>query len=228
MNKPPLVNCLRDTPLIVSCQAPQSSPLHDPPIIAAMAQAAVQQGVKGVRIDSPAHVTKVRETLPNTLIIGLWKQVISGYEVYITPRFSGAVAGAQAGADIIAIDATARKRPDGQIMPNLVTKIQQELGKWVMADVDTLENAIAAIDAGVDCIGTTLYGYTKETAKNQPPNFDLLQTMVEKSSVPVICEGGINSPEMVKKALKIGAATVVVGTAITGIDLKVQAFLQDL
>jgi N-acylglucosamine-6-phosphate 2-epimerase len=31
---------------------------------------------------------------------------------------------------------------------------------------------------------------------------------------------------MAKKALKLGADAVVVGTAITGIDLKVQAFLK--
>jgi len=37
--------------LIVSCQAPIDSPLHDPIVIAAMAKAAVNQGALGVRID---------------------------------------------------------------------------------------------------------------------------------------------------------------------------------
>ncbi|MGK7946164.1 MAG: N-acetylmannosamine-6-phosphate 2-epimerase, partial [Microcystaceae cyanobacterium] len=167
MSKQTLAEALNGN-LIVSCQAPKESPLHDPDMIAAMAKAAINQGASGVRIDSPDHVAKVRELLPDTLIIGLWKQVISGYEVYITPRFSDAVEIAKAGADIIAIDATLRKRPDGETMANLVQKIQQDLGKLVMADVDSLENAIAATEAGVDCVGTTLYGYTKETENQQP------------------------------------------------------------
>ncbi|MGB3614008.1 MAG: hypothetical protein WBA10_09460, partial [Elainellaceae cyanobacterium] len=93
--------------LVVSCQAPASSPLHDPNIIAAIAQAAVQQGAAGVRIDSPEHIRAVgqRVTVP---IIGLWKQTLPGSEVYITPQYRHAVAVAEAGADIIAIDATQR------------------------------------------------------------------------------------------------------------------------
>ncbi|NJL91910.1 MAG: acetylmannosamine-6-phosphate 2-epimerase, partial [Coleofasciculaceae cyanobacterium SM2_1_6] len=42
--------------LIVSCQAPADSPLHNPTIIAAMAKAAVNQGAVAVRIDSPSHI----------------------------------------------------------------------------------------------------------------------------------------------------------------------------
>ncbi len=214
--------------LIVSCQAPKDSPLHDPFIIAAMAKAAVNQGAYGVRVDTPDHVAKVRERLPNTLIIGLWRQMISGYEVYITPRFSDAVAIANAGADIIAIDATLRERPDGETVADLIRKIKQDLDKLVMADVDSLESAIAAVEAGADWVGTTLFGYTKATKNQKPPNYHLLQEMVQKLSVPVICEGGIQTPEMAKKALEIGAKAVVVGTAITGIDLKVQAFIKQL
>jgi N-acylglucosamine-6-phosphate 2-epimerase len=40
----------------------------------------------------------------------------------------------------------------------------------------------------------------------------------------VICEGGISSPQMAKKALDLGANAVVVGGAITGIDLLVKAY----
>jgi N-acylglucosamine-6-phosphate 2-epimerase len=44
----------------------------------------------------------------------------------------------------------------------------------------------------------------------------------------VICEGGISSPQMAKKALDLGANAVVVGGAITGIDLLVQAYISTL
>lgn len=208
--------------LIVSCQAPVDSPLHEPTVIAAIAQAAINQGAVGVRIDTPAHVKAVRQrcTAP---IIGLWKQQIPGYEVYITPQFHHASAIAQAGADIIAIDATQRQRPAGETLTSLIQQIHQ-LGKPVMADVDTIESAIAATNAGADIVGTTLYGYTKATTHLSPPGFELLKQIKDTLSVPVICEGGISSPQMARQALDLGAYAVVVGTAITGIDHLVKAY----
>ncbi len=210
--------------LIVSCQAPIDSPLFDPKIIAAMAKASVNQGAKGIRVNTPNHVRQVRQELPNIPIIGLWKQDYSGYDVYITPCYNDTVAIAEAGADIIAIDGTLRKRPQGEKLADLINNIHQKLGKLVMADVDTIENAIASAQAGADFVGTTLYGYTKETENLSPPGFSLLEEMRQKLSVPIIAEGGISIPEDAKKALNYGAYSVVVGTAITGIDLKVKAF----
>lgn len=209
--------------LVVSCQAPVDSPLHEPAVIAAMAQAAVNQGAAGVRIDTPTHVAAVRSRLDKP-IIGLWKQQISGFDVYITPQFHHAVKIAQAGADIIAIDATLRDRPNGSTVAELIAQIHTDLNKPVMADVDSLEAAIAAVEAGADCVGTTLYGYTAETQHLSPPGFDLLAQMVKTLNIPVICEGGIASPDMARRAIELGASTVVVGTAITGIDLQVIAY----
>ena len=192
-------------------------------MIAAIAQAAILNGAVGVRIDTPAHVKAVRERVKSP-IIGLWKQQIPGYEVYITPQFEHAEAIAQAGADIIAIDATLRDRPDAETVETLITRIHDELGKPVMADVDTIESAIAAAAAGADIVGTTLYGYTAQTENFAPPGFDLLTQIVELISVPAICEGGIASPQQAKHALALGAYAVVVGTAITGIDSNVKMY----
>lgn len=214
--------------LIVSCQAPVSSPLHHPSIIATIAQACVNQGAKGLRIDTPSHIQAVKDLLPNIPVIGLWKQTGLNSEVYITPRFADAVAVSEAGADIIAIDATRRSRPHQETMPAIIQQIKQELGKLVMADIDTLENAIAASEAGADFIGTTLYGYTEETSNLTPPSFDFLQQLIRQIDKPVICEGGIKTPAEARKALDLGAFCVVVGTAITGIDLQTQAFCQAL
>jgi N-acylglucosamine-6-phosphate 2-epimerase len=209
--------------LIVSCQAPADSPMHAPIVIAAMAKAATNQAAVAVRIDTPEHVEAVRQQVAAP-IIGLWKQTIAGYEVYITPQFHHAAAIAAAGADIIAIDATQRARPNGETLENLIDRIHSELGKPVMADVDRLENAIVAVQAGADVVGTTLYGYTPETKHLKPPGFELLRAIVENLDVFTICEGGIASPEMARKALDLGADAVVVGTAITGIDLQVKAY----
>lgn len=213
--------------LIVSCQAPTDSPLHNPLIMAAMAQAAVNQGAVAVRLDTPAHIKAFRQQNATTLIIGLWKQQLAGCEVYITPQFAHAAQVAAAGADIIAIDATQRQRPAGETVETIIAQIHSKLNKLVMADVDTIENAIAAEQAGADLIGTTLYGYTPQTKHLSPPGFELLAELV-KLEVPAICEGGIASPQMAQKALQLGAYAVVVGTAITGIDLQVKAYQQAL
>ncbi len=209
--------------LIVSCQAPVDSPMHEPTVIAAMAQTAVNQGAVGVRLDTPDHVKAVRQRL-SAPIIGLWKRQVPGSEVYITPQFHHAAAISEAGADIIAIDATLRERPGGETVESLIQQIHAQLSRLVMADVDTLEAAIAAARAGADLIGTTLYGYTAETRQFSPPGFALLTQMVEQLTVPVLCEGGISSPAMARQAIDLGAYAVVVGTAITGIDFQVKAY----
>lgn len=209
--------------LIVSCQAPVDSALHQPDVIAAMAQAATDRGAVGVRIDTPAHIQAVRQRL-DAPIIGLWKQQIPGFEVYITPQFEHAQAIAAAGADIIAIDATQRQRPNGETVASLIAQIHDTLGKPVMADIDTLDAAIAAAEAGADLVGTTLYGYTPSTQQVSPPGFDLLVDLVNALQVPIICEGGIASPQMAQQSLSLGAYAVVVGTAITGIDLQVSRY----
>lgn len=211
--------------LIVSCQAPLDSPLHDPQVIAAIASASVNQGAVAVRIDTPAHISAVRQRV-QAPIVGLWKQQLPGVDVYITPQFHHAAAIAGAGADIIAIDATLRNRPDGETVVTLIERIHQELGKPVMADVDTFEAAKAAEEAGADIVATTLYGYTARTNHLKPPGFDLLTQLVKNLDVPAICEGGIASPQMARHAIDLGAYAVVVGTAITGIDNQVKAYQQ--
>ncbi len=211
--------------LIVSCQAPVDSPLHEPTVIAAIAQAALNQGAVGVRIDTPAHISAVRQRSLAPLI-GLWKQQLAGYEVYITPQFHHAAEIARAGADIIAIDATLRNRPGGETVATLIKRIHEELGKQVLADVDTIDAAIAAEASGADLVATTLYGYTARTNHLCAPGFDLLTQLIERLDIPAICEGGISSPQLARHALDLGAYAVVVGTAITGIDHQLKRFAQ--
>ena len=196
-------------------------------MIAAMAEAAVLQGAVGVRIDSPAHIAAVRQRV-SVPIIGLWKQVIAGSNVYITPQYCHAAAVAQAGADIIAIDATLRPRPEGETLAPLIERIRTDLQKPVMADVDTVASATAAVTAGADLLGTTLYGYTSATAALTPPGFDLLADLVKQFPTPCLCEGGIATPAAAQQAIALGSHAVVVGTAITGIDLLVQQYCQSL
>lgn len=211
--------------LIVSCQAPANSPLCTPDIIAALAATAEQNGAVGVRIDSPEHVAAVKKvvTVP---VLGIYKIVSGASEVYITPTFDAARRIARAGADVIAVDATLRRRPNGENLSELVLLIKNTLGLPVMADVSTLEEGLnAAETAGVDFIGTTLSGYTNQTRHIIKPDFELIEKLTEKLEIPVICEGRIRLPDDARRAFECGAFAVVVGGAITGIDRLVEQFV---
>lgn len=207
--------------LIVSCQASADSPLNHPTIIAAIAEAAIAQNAVAVRINTPEQIAAVRQRI-SAPILGLWKQRTPDSEIYITPTFDHACAIAEAGADLIAIDATLRDRPEP--LETLIERIHRHLNKLVVADVDCLEAAIVATSAGADLIATTLYSYTPSTKDCTLPGFELVSQIAEKLDIPVLCEGGIASPEMARQALDLGAYAVVVGTAITGIEAQVQAF----
>jgi N-acylglucosamine-6-phosphate 2-epimerase len=216
--------------LLVSVQAPEGSPLRDPLVIAAMAEASLRNGASGVRLESPEHIGAVRRRCPEALIVGLWKRSYTDSAVYITPGWEEIRAVWAAGADVVAIDATARPRPGGAQLDELVGRARAELGAELMADVDSLANGLRAAQLGCAWVGTTLYGYTEATAGESPPAWSLLQDLRRDlpPGVALICEGGVASPAQACQALELGAQAVVVGTAITGIDLQVAAYCRAL
>lgn len=214
--------------LIVSVQAPEGSPMRDPAVIAAMAEASLRHGAAGVRLESPEHIGAVRRRCPDALIVGLWKRTFPDSSVYITPGWEEIRAVWAAGADVVAIDATDRPRPDGQGLEALIARARQELGAPLMADVDSVANGLRAAGLGCQWVGTTLYGYTEATTSLPPPAWDLLGPLRRDlpEAVALICEGGIASKQEATRALDCGADAVVVGTAITGVDLQVAAYVK--
>ncbi|MCP9785344.1 N-acetylmannosamine-6-phosphate 2-epimerase [Cyanobium sp. N5-Cardenillas] len=214
--------------LIVSVQAPEGSPMRDPAVIAAMAEASLRQGAAGVRLESPDHIGAVRRRCPDALIVGLWKRTFPDSAVYITPGWEEIRAVWAAGADVVAIDATDRPRPADQALEELISRAAKDLGAPLMADVDSVANGLRAAALGCQWVGTTLYGYTEATASQQPPAWDLLGPLRRDlpETVALICEGGIASRQEASRALDSGADAVVVGTAITGVDLQVAAYVR--
>ncbi|MFN9631038.1 MAG: N-acetylmannosamine-6-phosphate 2-epimerase [Cyanobacteriota bacterium] len=216
--------------LIVSVQAPEGSPLRHPLAIAAMAEACLANGASGVRLESPEHIAAVRRRCPQALIVGLWKRTWAESSVYITPRWQDLKAVWGAGADVVALDATERPRPEGQRLEELVRRAREDFEVPLMADVDSLAAGRRAAELGCAWVGTTLYGYTEATRGQRPPAMTLVGQLRQAlpASVPVVCEGGINSPEQAREALGLGADVVVVGTAITGVDLQVARYVKTL
>ena len=202
--------------------------MRDPSVIAAMAEASLANGAVGVRLESPEHIGAVRQRCPGALIVGLWKRVYPDSSVYITPGWEEVRAVWAAGADIVAIDATARFRPGGEDLASLIERSQRDLGAPLMADADSLENGLSAAALGCQWVGTTLFGYTESTADQRPPAWELLPLLRQQlpPETALICEGGISSADQAARALAAGADSVVVGTAITGVDLQVAAYVE--
>lgn len=197
--------------LIVSCQAYPGEPLRDAETMCRMAGAVLEGGAAGIRAQGVDDVRAIR-SLTSRPLIGLWKD--GEGEVHITPTVRMAVAVARAGADIVAVDATARPRPDGRPLADSIAAVH-ELGRLVMADVSTIEEGLAAAESGADVVGTTLSGYTPHTEPTEGPDLALVKTLSAELPVPLVAEGRIHTPAQAAAARAAGAYAVVVGTAIT-------------
>lgn len=213
--------------LIVSCQAANDSPLNHPAVISAFAKVAELSGAVGVRIDGPKNIRAVRRQI-HLPIIGIYKITHPSYEVYITPTFEAAKEVIASGADIVALDATNRPRPKDQPLRTLIARIKRELKVPVMADVSTEAEGLQAEAYGADVVATTLCGHTEETRHVRLPALELVARLAAGLNIPVICEGGITTPEEARKAIEAGAYAVVVGTAITNVAGQVGRFVEAL
>jgi N-acylglucosamine-6-phosphate 2-epimerase len=197
--------------LIVSCQALPDEPLFSPAIMARMALAAWQGGACAIRANGPDDIRAIRAAVPLP-IIGLWKDGADG--VYITPTLRHARAVIEAGADIVALDATARPRPNGESLESLIGAIR-DLGVPVLADVSTLVEGLMAEASGADFVSTTLSGYTDYSPQLDGPDLDLVRVLAARLTIPLLAEGRIRTPEEARAALDAGAWAVIVGAAIT-------------
>ncbi|OCT13433.1 N-acetylmannosamine-6-phosphate 2-epimerase [Paenibacillus pectinilyticus] len=201
--------------LVVSCQALPDEPLHSPFIMGRMSYAAYLGGAAGIRANSVADIQEIKKHV-DLPIIGIIKQVYSGSDVFITPTMKEVDALYQEGVDMIAMDATDRVRPDGSTISELFPLIRNKYkDQLFMADCSTYEEAVKAVELGFDSVGTTLCGYTAATKDKPLPNFELVEKLVSSLSVPIIAEGGISTPDELKRLFDLGIYSAVVGSIIT-------------
>lgn len=203
--------------LIVSCQALENEPLHSPFIMSRMAVAAEQGGAVAIRANSVVDISAIKQqvSLP---VIGIIKRDYPDSEVFITATLKEVDELMTVAPEMIALDATARPRPGGETLAELMGKIRARYpALLLMADIATVEEARTAEALGFDCVGTTLYGYTQETAGHSLPENDcaFLRDVIAAVTIPVVAEGNVDTPERAARCLALGAHTVVVGGAIT-------------
>ena len=223
-----IIDKIRGT-VIVSVQAMPSEPLYAEKCMIAMMKSVINGGAGALRVAGVRDVTNAK-CIFNLPVIGITKPEIipKNYKeiVYITPTISDVVSLVNAGADVIALDGTQRKRPNNEKLKDLIKYIHINK-RLAMADISTLEEGLAAINAGADILSTTLAGYTLESSDSpsDSPDFELLANLVKSSGAPVILEGRIWEPEQVDKAFELGAHAVVIGSAITRPQLITKRFV---
>lgn len=214
--------------VIISVQAMPDEPLYKEECLTAMMQSVVNGGAKGLRLAGGRDVKNAKR-LFNVPVIGLtkpdklpenWKEV-----VYITPTLKEVRELVEAGADIIATDATLRKRPK-ESLEEILAFIKQN-NKLAMADISSFEEGMNAAKMGFDFISTTLSGYTQNSDCTQnEPDFKLLEQLVKNTNCPIILEGRVWEPSEVDKAFELGAHCVVIGSAVTRPQLITKRFCE--
>ena len=207
--------------LIVSVQAEADSLLRFPESIALLSRVAVANGAVGIRAEGSARLGAVRRAV-DVPIIGIVKRSYDGFAPYITPTEREIAEVCASGAEIVAFDATDRKRPDGRDVAAIVAAIH-ERGRIAMADCATEEDVRRAAAAKADIVATTLCGHTDDTRDEWLPPFNLVRTCAESGAF-AICEGWIGTVHDVQRAFEVGANAVVIGTAITNVDKLVRRF----
>lgn len=203
--------------LIVSCQALQDEPLfvNDGHVMQLMAVAAKEANASGIRANGTMDIKSIKEKV-DLPVIGIIKKDYENYEQYITATMDEIDQLVEVGTDIIAFDATLRKRGDGITINDFIYQIKEKYPEQLlMADISTLEEGLNAAKCGVDFVGTTLSGYTSYSKLDDEPNLELVEQLAKEIDIPVIAEGKIHFPKQAKQALISGAYAVVVGGAIT-------------
>jgi len=201
--------------LIVSCQALEHEPLHSSYIMSRMAYAAMQGGAAGIRANTPQDIAAIKKAV-SLPVIGIIKKEYEDSPVYITPTMAEVDALVDAGAEIIALDATARLHPGGCALEEFFAAVREKYPQQLfMADCSDFAEAEAAQRMGFDLLGTTLAGYTPHTAGRTLPDFELMHRIAHELDRPLIAEGGIWTPQELRQAFDAGAFACVVGTAIT-------------
>lgn len=200
--------------LVASCQPVDDGPMDRPEIVAAMARAAVTGGAVGLRIEGVDNLRAVRPVV-DVPVIGIVKTDLADSPVRITVAVADAMALADAGADIIAYDATPRTRPSAreEVLAAILGR-----GRLAMADCSTPEDGRVALAGGAAVLGSTLSGYTAETeGRHEGPDFELIAAFKALGGF-VMAEGRINTPALAAQAMMAGADAVTVGSALTRLE----------
>lgn len=218
--------------LIVSCYTAkeQNPEFNHPEAMAALARSVEAGGASGIRVNTMWLATiKQCTSLP---LMGIEK-VFHGQDLRITPTLKEVEAIARGGAEAVSIDATQRSRFDDLTLEQFIRAIKDHFDLQVLGDISVLEEGVKGAEWGLDGVSTTISGYTPYSPHYgvlgdippKEPDYQLIRDLRAAISIPIICEGRINTPEKAQQALACGAHAVVVGTAISNPQKITELFI---
>ena len=225
--------------LIVSCYAGAdfNAEMAVPETMVCVAKSCIAGGAKAIRTNCE-NVAAVKAAV-DVPVIGLKKiyrsgDMISG-DFRITPTLKEVEELIKAGADGVAVDGTVRERYDGKTLEQFIGAVKKEFGAFVIADISTVEEGVAAWRCGADMVGTTLSGYTPYSKNPLPfgtlpspePDYEMIRELRAAGVPYIVAEGRITNGEKMRRALDAGAHSVVIGTSITEPRKIVKTILLD-
>ncbi|MEQ1820885.1 MAG: putative N-acetylmannosamine-6-phosphate 2-epimerase [Fimbriimonadaceae bacterium] len=218
-----LLNALRTCPIVASVQGSPGSPMDKPELLFPMAEASKAEGATILRLEGVAAINYIRPKL-GLPVMGLLKRQYEDSEVYVTATAREVQELIDTGAEMIALDATRRKRPNDEQLSDLI-KMIKTAGRLAMADCDSVASIHYAMSCGADFVSTTLSGYTRETRMTKGPDLDFVREAVHECDLPVLAEGRFTSPSQAQAALRSGASGVVIGGALNDPIKQTRAFV---
>lgn len=225
--------------LIVSCYAGAdfNAEMAVPETMVCVAKSCIAGGAKAIRTNCE-NVAAIKAAV-DVPVIGLKKiyrsgDMISG-DFRITPTLKEVEELIKAGADGVAVDGTVRERYDGKTLEQFIGAVKKEFGAFVIADISTVEEGVAAWRCGADMVGTTLSGYTPYSKNPLPfgtlpspePDYEIIRELRAAGVPYIVAEGRITNGEKMRRALDAGAHSVVIGTSITEPRKIVKTILLD-
>jgi len=213
--------------LIVSCHVDDD--VGDSEIFRYFVRAAVKGGASGLRVEGVERMKHLRRETDLPVVAFTTGNYGDG-SMLITPTLDDIDQLFDAGADIVAVDVTRRKRPDGTDAFVFFEQARKRFDSLLWADVATFREGVQAAEIGADVVATTLAGYTPGTLARdyRTPDYMLIQELGLSLTIPVIAEGRIWTPEDAARAIEMGAFAVVVGSAITRPSVITSMFVSAL
>ena len=198
--------------LIVSCYAGAdfNAEMGVPETMVCVAKSCIAGGAKAIRTNCE-NVAAIKAAV-DVPVIGLKKiyrsgDMISG-DFRITPTLKEVEELIKAGADGVAVDGTVRERYDGKTLEQFIGAVKKEFGAFVIADISTVEEGVAAWRYGADMVGTTLSGYTPYSKNPLPfgtlpspePDYEIIRELRAAGVPYIVAEGRITNGEKMRKA----------------------------
>jgi N-acylglucosamine-6-phosphate 2-epimerase len=191
--------------------------MHGRGVMAKFALAAYEGGASGIRTSSVSDIISIARKIGHKLpIIGLIKRDYKDSGVYITPTLREVKELIESPCDVIAMDVTSRKRPNGERLEDLVSYCRAHTKKLLMADTADAADCRLADRLGFDYISTTMRSYTEGTKGIAIPDLAYLSSLKDMGlKAELVAEGGIKDLDTLRQIVALGYEYVVIGGAIT-------------